>query len=384
VDDAAMRICLFTPTFLPSIGGAERDADVLVRGLIARGHDVFVLAPRARLKASTVTLPYPVRRYIRPPGQNLWPEALAWPVYRAHNAWRFDAMLAFYGYPTGYAASLLKRRLGFALVTTPRGADLYPNYHALRRARVATVIRAGYRGADRIVSISNWLTQRLHEVAGPDLPPVDLVPNGLDVAEHDRALAAARSNPPALPINRPFILHLARVAPVKQQTLAVRAVARLRKAFETRGLQYAIVGDGNGADEVRRLIDELDVGHLVKMLGTRDGAEKAWLYGHASLMVSTSREEGFGNVVIEAMASGLPMLASDIAPHRELIGERGWGVLFRSGDVDDLTAKLGALLDADTAALRRAALDARDRFTLDAMIRGYEASLQRAMQERER
>ena len=375
-----MRICLFTPSFLPAVGGAERDADVIVRGLIDRGHDVHVLAQK--LPGKLPKLDYPVTQYRRPPAQHLWPELIGGALKRLHRRWPIDVVLAFYGYPTGYAAARLKGRLGFAVVTTPRGGDLYPKFHALRKPRVLETIRQGYLRSDRIVSISGWLTQRLHEVCGEGLPPIDLVPNGLDVVHHDAERDAARQLD-AGPIPTPFILHLARVAPVKQQTLAVRGVDRLRELFERRGLTYAIVGDGNGMEEVRALIAELKLGGIVKLLGTRTGLEKAWLYDRAEFMVSTSREEGFGNVVIEAMASGLPMLASDIGPHRELIGAHGWGRLFACGDVDDLADKMRGMIEDDLSVLRDRALACRQGYTLEAMVAGYEKACRVASERRD-
>lgn len=325
-------------------------------------------------------LPYPVRRYRRPPSQHLWPEVLTIPLWRAHRAWRFEVVLAFYGYPTGYAASLLRRKLGFALVVSPRGADLYPNFHALRKPRVRRVIRQGYRRADRIASISEWLTDRIREEVGAELPPMDLVPNGIDLKEHDALIAQARACPPKLPIEKPFVLHLARVAPVKQQVLAVEAVHRLRGAFRARKIGYAIVGDGNGVQEVRKLVERHRLGDVVKMLGSRTGVEKAWLLDHAVFGVSTSREEGFGNVVLEMMASGTPMLASDIGPHRALIGDQGWGRLFRADDVEDLCRQLSTMLHEDLGPMRDRALALRGRYHLEKMIDGYEASCVRAWQ----
>ena len=374
-----MRLCLFTPTFLPLVGGAERDADLVVRRLNERGHQVMVLAQDAG--ATEANLPYPVRRYRRLPSQNLWPEMLSRSLAKAHSKWNFDTVLAWYGYPNGYAASRIKREKNFALVVSPRGGDLYPMYHALKKPRVASIVAKGYRGADRIVSISHWLTERLHIVAGDDLPPVDLVYNGIDLEDHDAQRDASRSDPPSMPVDKPFILHLARVAPVKQQTLAVEAVAKMRDTFANAGLTYVIVGDGHGMDDVKRLIAKHDLDGIVKPIGTRTGIEKAWLYDNAEFMVSTSREEGLGNVVLEAMSSGLPMLGSDIGPHRELIGQRGWGMLFKSGDVDDLVRALGEMITTDRTEWKRIAIAEREAFTLDKMIDGYEASCLRARDE---
>ena len=367
-----MRICLFTPTFLPLVGGAERDADVIARGLLERGHEVTVLARQTEL--GEPELPYPVVRYRRPPAQHLFTRLLSRPLAALHRRWPFEVILCFYGYPTGYAAALVKKKLGVALVVSPRGADLYPEYHDLRKPRVPRLIAEGYRRADRIVSISHWLTQRLREVAGEGLPPIDLVYNGIDFATFDAEIETSRSQPPTLPVRRPFVLHLARVEPVKRQELAVEGVYRLREEFERRGLQYAIVGDGAAMPRVRELVSRYGLDSTVKLLGTRTGIEKAWLLDNAEFMVSTSREEGLGNVVLEAMAAGLPMLGSDIGPHRELIAELGWGLLFRSGDADDLATQMKRMLETDRGPWQQTASRQRGRFSLQSMVDGYESA----------
>lgn len=372
-----MRICLFTPNFLPAVGGAERAADTVARGLIARGHGVTVLCQKS---GPPPDVPYPVRRYTRPPAQHLWPELLAWPLWRAFRAWKFDVLLAFYGYPTGYAASLLKNRLGFKLVTSARGGDMYLSFHGLKKPRVLNTIRAAYRRSDRIISVSYWITSRIQEVCGDGskpLPPIDVVPNGIDLAAHDHLRDQARRTPPrelmsVLGENTPFVLHLATLNPVKGHTLALQAVARLRNEFESRGFKYVIVGEGQSRPTIEQQVHQSGLTGTVVLLGTRVGLEKAWLYDHARFMVTTSREEGMPNVVIESMASGLPVLASDIGPHRELIEGKDWGVLFRDGNVDDLTQKLRVMLMADLDPMRNTAVKLRNNYSVQTMIDGFE------------
>lgn len=376
-----MRICLFTPTYLPSFGGAEVAGDLIVRSLIERGHDVRVLA--ARVRGKSVDLPYEVHRYRRPWRQNWWPELLAWPLRRVHRRWPFEVCLAFYGYPTGYAAAWLKKRMKprqrFGLIVTPRGSDLYRRFRDEHRWRVQACRRAGYQGADRIVSISSWMTTRLHELVGEPLPPIDLVYNGVDLAAFDRLRDESRTSPPTLPIAQPFALHLGRLAPVKRVDLAVQAVGRLADAFRQRGLSYAIVGDGKEREKLAALIESLGVGDIVRLLGRRTGVEKAWLYDNAAFLVSASQEEGMPTVVLEAMAGGLPILASDIDPHRELIEQRGWGRLFLRDDLDDLVRGLRLMIESDNQPLRQSALEHREDFSLTRMIDGYEAACRAVM-----
>ena len=372
-----MRVCLFTPTFLPSVGGAELAGDRILRGLQARGRAVQVLCQD---HGDPGGLPYPVTRYRRPHAQNLWPEVLSRHITRLFKEHPFDVMLAFYGYPTGYAAARVKKKLGFRLVVSARGADLYPNFHALKKLRVPATIRAGYRGADRIVSLSDWIDDRLREVAGPDLPPIDRVLNGIDLDAFDRELEmAALIEPPFSLTPGKFILHLARVGPVKRQDLAVEALGKSVEVFRQRGMKYVFVGDGELLNELCAKVEGTGIGDTVLFLGRQTGENKYWLLKHAHAFVTTSREEGMPNAVIEAICAGLPVLASDIGPHRELIGLTKAGRMFRFPDADDLAKQLLCLLDDDLTGYRSAARGCRAMFSLNTMIDGYERSLHAAL-----
>ena len=379
-----MRICLFTPNFLPALGGAERAADTIVRGLIKRGHQTTVLCQKS---GPTPDVPYPVRQYKRPPAQHLWPEVLAWPLYRAHRQWTFDLVLAFYGYPTGYAAGLIKKTLGCKVVISSRGGDMYKCFHGLTKPRVAKTIRSAYLHADRIISVSQWITSRINQVCGNNpsntLPPIDTVPNGIDLVAHDQLRDQTRNlQPPQLsptiPGNR-FILHLATLNPVKDHNTALQAINRLRDTFKKHRLTYAIVGQGQSYTSIKKTMAQMNLEDIIQLLGTRTGLEKAWLLDNALFMVSTSREEGMPNVVLESMASGLPILASDIGPHRELIQNNKWGLLFQSGNVDSLTNKLSQMINTDMQPFQNHAMQIRNDYSLEKMIAGVEQSCHLAL-----
>lgn len=383
-----MRILTVTPCYPPDVGGAERYAQLVVEGLAERGHEVAVLAQRP--KRGELDADYPVWTFRRPHGMHLWPEAVGIPVMRAARRHRPAVVLSIYAYPTGYAAAWAKRWLwpnalkGVPIVTVPMGGDTYPHFHGLRKPRVRDTIRKGYARADRVIAISGYLEDRLREICGDapgsELPKVDRVPAGIDQAALLAELEHARQHPPdPLPINGPYVLHLARVAPVKRHDLAVAAVARVADRFRAKGLTYAIVGDGNAMADVRRQVEDAGVGDVVKLLGTRTGVDRAWLLGQCAFMVSTSREEGLPNVALEAMACGNPLLASDIPPHREVLDEAGdgqpWGAVFEAGSAEGLAAKLREMLDADLQPMRARALALRPRHTRAAMVEGFEKVL---------
>lgn len=366
-----MRICLFTPNFLPTVGGAERMADLLCRSLIARGHDVQVLCQKQ--KAGPPIAPYPVHLYHRPPAMHLWPGSIGRSLGRLHRRWPFDVVLAFYAYPTGYAASRLKSALNFGLVISTRGGDLYPTSHLHQKPGVMRAIRAGYKNADQIISLSGWMTQRLHEVVGPPLPPIHTIPNGIDLTEHDRLLAdAADHRPQFIDSARPFALQLATLTPVKRHDLVLDALAQSRSAFDRARAQLIIAGDGQCRAALQEQIAARGLGDIVKLVGTVSGRDKYWLLAHARFMLSASIAEGLPNALIEAMASGLPVLASDISPHEELLAGAKWGCTFATDDAAALAASMTAMWSMDLSSMKAAALGLRREYDLVKMIDRYE------------
>ncbi len=370
-----MKICLYTPNFLPATGGAERAADRIVRGLIAKGHTVTVLC---QAQGPFPNTPYPVRRYRRPPAMHLYPGLIAHAIKKAHKAWKFQVMIAFYAYPTGYAASKVKDKLDFKLIISPRGGDLYPNFHALKKRGVLKTIQRGYQRADRIVAISRWINKRLTQVCGQNLPPIVMAPNGIDLQQHQKDLSATRHIPKPtfaqeLRLEKQkFILHLARVCPVKQQDIAVQAVKLKQQLFRQQKLQYIIAGDGQSLPQIQNMISQYALQDIIKTVGVKKGPDKFWLLDNALLMVSSSREEGMPNVVLEAMASTLPILASDIDPHLELIQDKGWGLFFKDQNPQNMADQLQRIITHDLTPYRHAAKQLAPTYSLKKMINHFE------------
>jgi phosphatidylinositol alpha-mannosyltransferase len=120
------------------------------------------------------------------------------------------------------------------------------------------------------------------------------------------------------------------------------------------GLRLLVVGGGD-IDRARAMLPE-GVRDQVTFLGRASDADKAAALRSADLYIAPNTGgESFGIVLIEAMAAGATVIASDIPAFRTVLGGGRYGALFRSVDVDDLSATLTALLDDPE---RRAALDA--------------------------
>ncbi|MGN6431331.1 MAG: glycosyltransferase [Gaiellaceae bacterium] len=132
-----------------------------------------------------------------------------------------------------------------------------------------------------------------------------------------------------------------RLIPTKQTLHFVRAFARLRARRPE--LRAAVLGDGPLADAVRAEAKQLGVDEAIDFLGFRHDIED--VYAQSEIFVLTSRNEGLSLAMLEAMASGLTVVVSDVGEARVVVEDGQSGYLFPAGDLDTLVARLERLLD---------------------------------------
>ncbi len=148
-----------------------------------------------------------------------------------------------------------------------------------------------------------------------------------------------------------------RMVRYKSVDVVIRAFARL--ARDDPELKMCIVGRGPEERELRQLAARLGVADRVRFHGfIPTHLEVLQIMASSRIVVSASSVEGFGIVLVEAMALGVPFIASDIAPHREFLEEGSPGILFQPGDDADLAARAHALLE-DPAAYSRCVTEGR-------------------------
>ncbi len=369
------------------MGGVEVWCDLLTRGLMARGHEVVVLAQRMKSDLPMPELPYPVHRFTRPPKQHLWAEVLAWPLQRLHKRYRFDLVMTVYGYPLGYATSVAKRRMDVGHVAVAHGNDLYAKFQNQRKLRLLRTTRLGYQRADHVICVSETMARRCRELMSKDpnpspiFPSVTVVFNGIDMSLWRQTLAAVHDAPPDIARELglepgQFSLHVAGFRSVKRHDLAIRAMAAVRPLLQERRFKHVMLGEGKLLEECRQLAQSLGVADRVLFPGIRTGTAKAWLFANAKFLVNASDEEGLPIVLIEASASGLPVLVSDIDPHVDFIAGSGCGRTFKRGSADSLAEALREMIGADLSAMRAASAAHSRQFDLHKMLDGYESICQ--------
>lgn len=259
---------------------------------------------------------------------------------RLHRADPYDAALAWHAVPAGLPLLPLRWFHKLPFLVRVGGADI-PGFEK-RYDRIypflKPVLKAVWRASGGIIVKSEGERDMLRKTL-PALNPV-IIPNGVDTAMFQ---------PPEepRPVSGPLrVLCVARLIARKGQDQLIRAVAGL--AAEGVDVELLLAGGGDARAEYEDLGRRLGVTDRVRFLGEVDRADLPALYRRAGLFAMTSYNEGMSNAMLEAMASGLPVLVSRTAGTAEIVDEgvNGWTVGWREDH---------ALLDL----LRRAATDRR-------------------------
>jgi glycosyltransferase involved in cell wall biosynthesis len=256
-----------------------------------------------------------------------------------------------HGKGAGLYGRLAARALGVPAVHTLHGLH-FETYGAVGRAAYLALERRLSRWTRVIVNVS-----RSQEIEGLALRLFDrgqsrVVVNGVDAARltaaaADRAEARAAL---ALPASGRVVGSAARFDPVKRLDLVLRAAAHIADGE----LRVALIGGGKDERRLRRLAASLGLGARAVFPG--EIVDAARLFRAFDVYVAPSAKEGMPLAVLEAMALGVPVVASDIAAHREVLGGASPGLVEAAPQA--LGEALGALLTDDQA---RATLGAEQR-----------------------
>lgn len=324
-------VLMFCPQFRPIVGGAERQAEKLSRALVKRGVQVTVLTPQLTPDApeheqdSGVTIHrFPLfdlcKRF---PGiRGLGPLNLlliGWQTKKAISKYlqRIDIVHAHIASPlTAFAMQAAGRNkipVVCKVAMTGEKSDLGElSYIGFGGSRLAYSM---IRGLDRWVATTQAVKQSLLDWTVPAERIVS-IPNGVDLVL-DTALYNMREQ------TRHF-LYLGRLSSTAQRDVATVIHAFDRVADVVPGVKLALVGDGDLYRETQVIVDQARNRKQIQMPGYQ--RPEPWLQW-ADCFVLPSRREGLSNALLEAMAHGLPCIANDIPPNREVLESGSAGVL---------------------------------------------------------
>ncbi|HED65610.1 MAG TPA: glycosyltransferase family 4 protein [Planctomycetes bacterium] len=326
------------------------------RGMRERGHSVRVIHPQPRTPGPLAIGSWDEIR--RMPAEESRagievqrPRYLHLPRRARRNAKRFarvgvrellararpDIAVLDYAWPAAEAAPLLEAQR-IPCVVHGRGSDVL---------QVAGEAGLGDELARCLVAAGHWCAVSLDLVRAMDglagAPGRGrLTPNGVDLERfHPGGRREARERLP-LEGDAPLVLVVGHLIERKDPLLALEAFARGAPS----GARLVFVGRGPLADEVVARARGLGVSARVLLRGEAPPDELAEWYRAADLLLLTSRREGRPNVVLEALASGLPVLATEAGGTGELLEPFASRLLVRGRDPEELARRLGSLLEA--------------------------------------
>jgi glycosyltransferase involved in cell wall biosynthesis len=230
-----------------------------------------------------------------------------------------------------------------------------------KTAGLIALQRAAYASAHRIVANSTAVAERL-AAERLNRAFVDIVPNGIDLDRFEARAPRAR-------LRR--VVTVANLRPEKSHETLLEAASTVLRTYPD--AEFIIVGDGVRRDELGARAERAGLAAHVRFLGHSDEVPR--LLGESDLFVLPSRSEAMPNGVIEAMAAGMPVIATDVGGIPELVAHGRTGLLVPPGDAAALATALLQLMAAPdrAAALGRAArAEVERRFSFETMVSRFE------------
>lgn len=343
-----MKLLLVNHEYPPIGAGAATASQAIAHNLSALGHNVTVLTSHYRdLPAYRVedgVAIYRVRCLRKHPDRSSLFEMLTFLIFALCRLPFFltrhrpDGLIVFFSLPCGPIGLVAKIFYGVPYVVSLRGGDvpgLVGQLNATHKL-LAPLRRLVLQRARTVVANSEGLRE-LSEKADPY--PVRVIHNGVDTEFFRPVATKLRLSEWDGPLR---ILFVGRFQEQKNLEFFLRQLGRMSNSFELH-----LVGDGPQEKLLRNLAEQLGIAQSVVWHGWMSRAGLPGVYQSADCLVNPSLYEGMPNVVLEAMACGLPVIASKIPGNDTLVVHGETGLLFGLQDRDGLITALGQMHDVD-------------------------------------
>ena len=336
--------------------GGEQQASYLIRGLADRKHQCFIAGkPDSEFLARDHGVADLVR--IAVPCRGEFDIVTAYRLARAVKTHAIDILHAHSSHAVTYAV-LAKKLAGRGRVVASRRVDFPPNANIFSRWK--------YRQPDRIVAISDCIARIMREFGVRD-DQLRTVHSGIDLKRFDVApLPRAELG---VPEGVPLAGNVAALVGHKDHETLLNAVPHILR--ELPDFRLVIAGEGPLRPKLEAQIARLQIGNSVTLLGQRDDVPR--LLRALDVFVLSSSEEGLGTSVLDAMACGIPVVATNAGGIPEMVRDGETGLLVPVADAAALGAAVLRLYGNDT--LRGVVVNAAhalicSRFTVEQMIEG--------------
>jgi L-malate glycosyltransferase len=375
----------------PTVGGSGVAASQLALKLAGQGHAVHVFSSGLPVRLSSTKgacVLHRIAPVTRPPLENgVYALALAGEMADVALRERLDVFHVHYALPHAASALLAQDMVARQggrpprLVTTLHGTDVTG---IVGDRALTAVTRHAVLRSDAVTTPSVWLRHAAFEnLSLPETTAVEVLPNFVDPVEFHPGedTPALRGLFPHLPWEGPgragLLLHASNFRAVKRVGDAVLALAQV---LRSRSAALVLVGDGPERQAVEKLTASLGLTRQVAFLGEQ--VQMGRLLAQADVFVLPSEQESFGLAALEALASGVPVVATRVGGLPEVVRHGETGLLVPVRDAGALAAAVVELLsqEARRAAMGRAArADALARFRPEPVVERIEALYRRLL-----
>ena len=284
---------------------------------------------------------------------------------------RYDLVHAFFGLPTGWLCYRTANRLPY--IISLRGSDV-PGGHARLQFEyklLGPLLKRIWTDASVLVACSEGLKNRALRF----LPSanIDIIPNGIDLDKFHPASSRELSGELKL-------LTVGRLSVTKRFEMLVEAVEILSK--QGKNVRLTISGGGGLLDELKNLVEQKKLTDIINLAGRIESEKMPDVYRQHDIFVSASMQEGMSNAMLEAMASGLPIITTKCEGVEELIS--GNGVVVGTDSAEALAEAINNLAENKQAYNAMCALARRraENFGWDKVADGYVKLYQQVLGKR--
>ena len=254
---------------------------------------------------------------------------------RAHNKNRFDIINCHSVSHAGSRAVFAKKKLNLPLVLTPHGEDIQRvpeiNYGLRLKKCWDRKIRSNLKKADAVTAISDSIKNEINFLPQKK---IFIIPNGIELDKLDNKKNKFLHKELAIDKNVQIILSVGRNHIKKGYGYGIRAYAVLDEKLKNHNLVYVIIG--RDTDKLKPLVSELSLNGKVYLLPQKDRALLLKCYQSAWCFFSPSIVEGLSLVSIEAMASGLPLIVTDVPGNIDIVRDNQCGIVVNNKNIESM------------------------------------------------
>jgi len=375
-----MTILVLNHEYPPVGGGSGRATHNIVSELLRRGHKVVLLT--CKYSGFTINAPEGLKVYevYGSRKSNLANNHyITFPAYiflgylkalRIVKKDRVDIIHCFMGMPAGIIGMMIKKTTGIPYILSLRGSDVPYWDNSSMMIRLRHLIAKVWKNADRVIALSKGHRAAAARTMEGAKELFGVIYNG--VSEDFFTNADEKTD------NKKIIITVARLVELKGIQDVLKALAILRKEDTQIDMEYRIIGEGPYMKKLEEIVNDENLGDIVKFAGYMTKKDTQMQYAVADLFVLTSYSEAFGQVFLEAMASGVPVIGSMVGGIPEIVTAKT-GILVEAGNDRAIASAITDVLEKKVEFAKEDILKRAADFTWSNIVDQYELEYKEIM-----